>query len=115
MSGQKNSILINKHAPNREPVPLSCVADAAAKLFWFVFVLLLRFTFIKTFVSVFSKLNGNVLAVCISFEEIIDEDEFLLLYDLNTSKNLDFLITMIIADSVRPCRDGYYEESQMTS
>ena len=48
-------------------------------------------------------------------EEIIDEDEFLLLYDLNTSKNLDFLVTMIIADSVRPCRDGYYEDSQMTS
>ena len=114
MSRQKNSFSINEHAPNREPVPLSCVADAAAKLFWFVFVLLLRCTFIKTFVSVFTKLNGNLLAVCIGFEEIIDEDDFLLLYDLNTSKNLDFLITMIIADSVRPWRDGCYEDSQMT-
>ena len=114
MSGQKNSFSINEHAPNREPVPLRCVADAAAKLFWFVFVLLLRFTFIKTFVSVFTKLNGNLLAVCISFEEIIDEDEFLLLYHLNTSKNLDFLMTMIIADSVRPWRDRCYEDSQMT-
>ena len=79
MSRQKNSFSISELAPNREPVPLSRVADAAAKLFWFVFVLLLRITFIKTFVSVFTRLDGNLLAVCISFEEIINQDEFLLL------------------------------------
>ena len=31
----------------------------------------------------------DLLAVA-CFEDIIDEDEFLLLWDLNTSKNLDF-------------------------
>ena len=48
------------------------------------------------FVSVLTKLNGNLSRnqgplSCGNFEDIIDEVkiEFLLLYDLNTSKNLD--------------------------
>ena len=74
---------------------LSCIADAGAKLFWFVFVFVAQFDFIDVCLSL-TKLNGNLSRnqgplSCGSFEDIIDEVkiEFLLLYDLNTSKNLD--------------------------
>lgn len=40
--------------------------------------------------ATFRKIRDHCLS-CGSFEYIIDEDDFLLLYHLNTSKNLDFL------------------------
>lgn len=77
----------------REDGNLSCVADAAAKLFLFVFVFVAHFDFIDFF-SVLTKFNSNPLRnmrplSCGNFENIIDEDEFILLYDLDTSKNSD--------------------------
>ena len=41
-----------------------------------------------TFMASFREIRDLLAVGC--FEDIIDEDEFVLLYDLNTSKNLDF-------------------------
>ena len=70
----------------REIRKLSCKVDAVAVLFWFFFrsSVCLSVTLMATF-----RETRDLLAVAY-FEDIIDEDEFILLFDLNSSKNLDF-------------------------
>ena len=45
-------------------------------------------TFFVDFTTRIGKVRDLLAVAC--FEDIIDEDEFLLLWDFNTSKNLDF-------------------------
>ena len=54
------------------------------------------------------------LLSCSSFEDIMDEDEFILLYDLNTSNNLEQLFALRWLCSIRPWRDGSHKDSQIT-
>ena len=70
---------------------LSWRSGGKGRLFRLLRLLWSNLTFFVDFTSIMATFREvrDLLAVA-CFEDIIDEEEFLLLWDLNTSKNLDF-------------------------
>ena len=73
----------------REYRKLNCEVDAAAVLFRLVgFLFSLSVCLLVTFMATFRETPNLLAEAC--FKDIIDEVEFIFLYDLNSSKNVDF-------------------------